>query len=114
MTKETYWLRYQNLRNRLHAIDDDIAVAGFDLEAVARNLPPGSYPERDLDELVKRIDELAEHVREVRDAARMKYIDGVEADARIDALIAGTRDPEELAQYDREVQEAAHIAAAPQ
>ncbi len=87
MTKEVYWLRYQNLRNRLHSIKDAVVVAGFDVDAVARNLPAGSYPEHDLDELVKEADELAERVREVRETARAKHVNGIEADARLDALI---------------------------
>jgi hypothetical protein len=87
MTKEVFWLRYQNLRNRLHAIKDEVAVAGFDLDAMARNLPENSYPETDLNTLISDIEELAEHAREVRNTAKAKHVNGKEANARIDQMI---------------------------
>lgn len=110
-TEAVFWKRYQTLRERARAIRDQVDIAGFDLEAMARTLPAGSYPESDWDAIVKDVDDLARHVREVRETAREKHVNGIEADLRLDRLLAGVRDIDELMQHDREMQEAEHRAA---
>lgn len=82
-----FWQRYQNVRDRVRVVRDQVDLAGHDLKAVVLFLPEGSYPESDWDELVKDVDELARHVREVRETARAKHVNGREADRNIDAII---------------------------
>lgn len=90
MTMHTpFWTRYQALRDRLHGARDEIMAAGFDLDAMARTLPSGNYPERDLEAIIKEIDALAYQARTTLESAKAKHANGIEADARIDVMIGG-------------------------
>ncbi len=89
-TEAIFWKRYQLLRDRARSIRDQVDIAGNDLEAMARTLPSDSYPETDLKAVVSELDELAARAHEVLASARAKHENGIAADKRIDALIAGT------------------------
>lgn len=86
-TEAIFWKRYQLLRDRARGIRDQIDIAGYDLEAMARTLPADSYPATDLEAVVRDLDELAEHAREVLATALEKHTNGIEANARIDQMI---------------------------
>lgn len=86
-TRSAFWTRYQSLRDRLHRTRDEIMAASYDLDAMARVLPSDSYPERDLEAIIKEIDALAYQARTTLESARAKHINGIEADQRIDAMI---------------------------
>lgn len=85
--RESFWLRYQLLRNRLHAIRDELLACQFDAEALVSRLPTDSYPERDLEAIVKEADDLARIARLSLQAAQEKHRNGIEADRRIDAMV---------------------------
>ncbi len=89
-TDAAFWSKYQATRERLRAIRDQVDIAQYDLAALFRLLPSGSFPEHDMQKLVGDVDELAMDAHEKLEAALRKQANGVEADRIIDMLIGAT------------------------
>lgn len=89
-TRAPFWARYRNIQEHQRIAKALLTALRGDLESIARLTDEPTLIETDFAHLVERFDELAEYAHEVQASIARKRVDGIEADARIDQLIAGT------------------------
>lgn len=90
VTMPTIRQRIARCRTNLNGIRELIGGIRHDLECLAAAAPSPSLFELDLARLAEQFQALADHAREITDTLKRRREDGIAADQRIDALIAGT------------------------